>query len=533
MSRGVSDKITFKPYNQNEQWLLPPSLDELVPENHFVRIVSKTVDELRIEKVFAKYTKGGGASRYNPVMLLKILIYCYMTGTYSSRQIAKQCRENVNMMWLTGFQKPDFRTINKFRSEKLKDSIEEIFVATVKLLNKKGYVSLEKYFVDGTKIESAANKYTFVWKKAVEKNEKKLDEKIRIFLNDVDEITRKENQVYGDKDFAETGDNVPVTSEDIKAAAAEINKKLEEINGLEDEESKDAKKKLNKAKRQIEKDFLPRKLKYEKANATFNGRNSYSKTDEDATFMRMKEDHMLNGQLKPGYNIQVGTENNFVTGYDVFPNPTDTRTLKPHLENVMKRLEYRFKTVIADAGYGSEENYDYLEEKKIIGAVKYTSYEKETKRSFKKKIFNFENWNYDAEQKEYTCPCGNPVPYKKTVTKRNKSGFVQTYEVYQCDNCEGCPYRELCTKSEYGRTVQRNEHWLKQKAKVKKLLSTDEYKKLMKERSIECETVFGQIKWNQNFRRFHLRGKEKVGTEWGLLMLGYNFKQIARLTIKG
>ena len=161
MSRGVSDKITYKPYNQGEQWLLPPSLEELVPQNHFVRIVSKTVDELEIEKVFARNTKGGGASRYNPVMLLKVLIYCYMTGTYSSRQIAKQCRENVNVMWLTGFQKPDFRTVNTFRSEKLKDSIEEIFVSTVKLLNMKGYVSLEKYFVDGTKIESAANKYTF------------------------------------------------------------------------------------------------------------------------------------------------------------------------------------------------------------------------------------------------------------------------------------------------------------------------------------------------------------------------------------
>lgn len=242
MSRGVSDKITFKPYNQGEQWLLPPSLDELVPENHFVRIVSKTVDELRIEDVFAKYTKGGGASRYNPVMLLKVLVYCYMTGTYSSRQIAKQCRENVNVMWLTGFQKPDFRTINKFRSEKLKNSIEEIFVAAVKLLNRKGYVSLEKYFVDGTKIESAANRYTFVWKKAVEKNEKRLDEKLRIFLNDVDEITHKENQVYGDKDFAETGTDDPVTSEDIKAAAEEINKKLAEINDLDDEESKDVKK---------------------------------------------------------------------------------------------------------------------------------------------------------------------------------------------------------------------------------------------------------------------------------------------------
>ena len=152
MSRGVSDKITYKPYNQGGQWLLPPSLDELVPQNHFVRIVSKTVDELEIEEAFARNTKGGGASRYNPVMLLKVLIYCYMTGTYSSRQIAKQCRENVNVMWLTGFQKPDFRTINTFRSEKLKDSIEEIFVSTVRLLNRKGYVSLEKYFVDGTKI---------------------------------------------------------------------------------------------------------------------------------------------------------------------------------------------------------------------------------------------------------------------------------------------------------------------------------------------------------------------------------------------
>ncbi|WP_414617080.1 transposase [Treponema sp.] len=158
--------------------------------------------------------------------------------------------------------------------------------------------------------------------------------------------------------------------------------------------------------------------------------------------MRMKEDHMLNGQLKPGYNIQVGTENNFVNG--------------------------------------SEENYDYLEKKEFTGIVKYTTYEKETKRSFKKKTFNTENWKYDAEQKEYTCPCGNPVPYRKTVTKKNKSGYLQTYEVYQCENCEGCPFRELCTKSEYGRVIQRNGHWLEQKAKVKELLSSEEYKTLMK-----------------------------------------------------
>ena len=124
----------------------------------------------------------------------------------------------------------------------------------------------------------------------------------------------------------------------------------------------------------------------------------------------------------------------------------------------------------------------------------------------------------------------NPVMlYRKTVTKKNKSGYLQTYEVYQCENCEGCPFRELCTKSEYGRVIQRNGHWLEQKAKVKDLLSSEEYKTLMKKRSTECETVFGQTKGNLGFRRFHLRGKEKVGIEWGLLMLGYDFKQLIRL----
>ena len=162
------------------------------------------------------------------------------------------------------------------------------------------------------------------------------------------------------------------------------------------------------------------------------------------------------------------------------------RQTKTQLENVQKRLGCKFKFAIADAGYGSEENYDYLEKNEITGIVKYTTYEKETKRSFKKKTFNTEN-------------------------------------------CEGCPFRQLCTKSEYGRVIQRNGHWLEQKAKVKELLSSEEYKTLMKKRSTECETVFGQTKGNLGFRRFHLRGKEKVGTEWGLLMLGYDFKQLIRL----
>ena len=149
--------------------------------------------------------------------------------------------------------------------------------------------------------------------------------------------------------------------------------------------------------------------------------------------------------------------------------------------------------------------------------------------SFKKKTFNAENWKYDSELKEYTCPCGNPVPYKLTKKTKSHSEYEQTVEVYQCENCEGCPFRELCTKSEYGRMVQRNENWISQKRKVKELLEQEEYKELMKKRSTECETVFGQVKGNLKFRRFNLRGKEKVGIEWGLLMIGYDIKQIVRL----
>ena len=251
MSRGVSSKITFKRYDQSEQWLLPPSLEELVPENHLVRVVSATVDKIELKALFKAYSTGGGASRYHPQMLLKVLIYCYLTGTYSSRQIAKQCRENVNVMWLAANQKPDFRTINAFRGERLKRVIEEVFTATVKLLYEKGYVKLEKYFVDGTKIESAANKYTFVWKGSVEKYEKKLDEKVRELIKEINTIAEQENEIYGDKDLEELGEGAEVTSKEIKEVAQKINNKLEALAENSEKKAKTVKKNWKKRRKNL------------------------------------------------------------------------------------------------------------------------------------------------------------------------------------------------------------------------------------------------------------------------------------------
>lgn len=172
-------------------------------------------------------------------------------------------------------------------------------------------------------------------------------------------------------------------------------------------------------------------------------RNSYSKTDPDATFMRMKEDHMLNGQLKPGYNVQIGTENGFVLGYDIFPNPTDTKTLKPHLENMKQRFGMMPQRVIADAGYGSNDNLAYLEELNIEALVKYNTFHKEATRAWKKNPFRTENWPYDPEHDRYTCPEGRNLEFVKLSHNRTEAGYQQTLKIYSCVSCADCPKKRI------------------------------------------------------------------------------------------
>jgi len=524
MSRGKSDKITYKPYEQNQPYLIPPSADELIPQDHLVRLVSEVIDEMGLERLLRKYQVGGGASRYHPVMMTKLFVYGYLTKVCSSRMLAKAARENVMFMWLSGNQRPDFRTLNDFRGKLLKDVMEEIFVTAVKMLKAKGYIKLENYFLDGTKVESASGRYTYVWKKSVEKHDKQLDEKLRAYIRMADQVWKDENDEYGDRDLEELGGKEKYTSADVKELAGILRERLE---GLQADEGK---KKLKKGLRTIEKDLLPRKKRYEKAKRIFGQRNSYSKTDKDATFMRMKEDHMGKGQSKPGYNVQIGTENGFVVGYDLFPNPNDTKTLKPHLRRQAKRLGVKPKVVISDAGYGSEENYVYLENKRIVAVVKYGSYRKEKSRKWKEDIFNSDNWEYNKKEKYYICPNGRKLSLReRNKEKTTHSGYLIKADRYECESCKYCRLRSRCTKAKGNRVIERNKRWVRLKHKAKRILEDERYVELKKQRSVEVETVFGQIKGNQGYRRFLLRGMAKVSTEWGLLALGYNLKQIYRV----
>lgn len=304
-------KLAIKAENQKQSLLFPPCLDELIPATHVVRVVNDVIERLDISCLMESY-KGGGNSCYPPKMMLKLLVYSYLNNVYSSRKREQQVRENINYMWLCGMSRPDFRTINYFRGKRLKDKFESIFIQVVELLHEEGFLTLDVQYIDGTKIESAANKYTFVWRKSTEKYDMRLKVKTSALLERIEQSYGLESQ--------ENPAGESVTVEQFRERVENIRQKLaKEKLSKEDE----------KALREIERDKLPKMDKYARDLAIMEDRNSYSKTDHDATFMRLKEDAMLNGQLKPGYNIQISTENQFITNYAIYQRPADTLEAHP------------------------------------------------------------------------------------------------------------------------------------------------------------------------------------------------------------
>jgi len=512
----MNKKVVFKYYNMS-QLKLPVDVEIMIPDNHLVKIVSAAIEKMNIKPLEKKY-KGGGTSSYHPKMMLKVIVYAYSQRIYSSRQIAKGLRENIHFMWLSGNSKPDFRTINRFRSSVMKDIIDEIFTSVVELLIEAGLVKLENYFLDGTKIEANANKYSFVWKKSIEKNKAKLQEKIKDLIRHIDEVNEEENRKYGDKDLEELGEEGSIDSDRLDRLAQELDEKL----------SKNPKdKKIKKAVNIIKKDYQPRLKKYEEQQEILGERNSYSKTDKDAIFMRMKEDHMKNGQLKPGYNIQVGTEGQFIVGFSLHQEAGDTGCLIPHLKKLEENIGQLPENIVTDAGYGSEENYEYLEEKELGTYVKYNMFHQEQKESFKTQLFRVENLPYDEEKDEFTCPNGKKLQYKETKPYKTKNGYQTERRHYECEDCSGCLLKEKCTKAKGNRDIQVSFRLNELKQKAIENLCSEKGIELRKKRCIEVESVFGHIKNNRWFRRFLLRGIEKVKTEWGLLSIAHNMKKLA------
>ena len=503
-------KLAIKSDNRKQNLLLPPSLDELVPENHMVRVVDAVIDRLDISDILSTY-RGGGNSAFNPKMMLKVLVFAYLSNVYSSRRIEELLKRDIYFMWLAGMKRPDFRTINYYRGKRLKEGFDAVFTQVVRLLHEEGFVSLKVQYIDGTKIESVANKYTFVWRGSVEKYDARLKAKTEALLRQIEQNHAIENQEN------------PVPEE---LTAEEVAKRVERIKEKVDADNLG--KEERKALKQIETDSVPRMNRYREQLETMGSRNSYSKTDPDATFMRMKEDAMLNGQLKPGYNVQISTENQFITNFGIYQRPTDTLTMISYLESFKARYGMQSEEIVADSGYGSEENYEYMFSNGMTPYVKYNMFHVEQRRGYRNNPFRVSNLFYNPDDDFYVCPMGQKLKFIRQEKRYTASGYQQTVSVYRASRCEGCPLRGQCHKSKRDRQIEVNHTLDDYKARARELLTSEQGIKHRSNRPIEPEAVFGQIKECGRFRRLRLKGLTGAKIDFGLKALAHNLRKLAQ-----
>ena len=502
-------KLAIKSDNRKQNLLLPPSLDELVPQNHMVRVVDAVIDRLDISAILSSY-RGGGNSAFNPRMMLKVLVFAYLSNVYSSRRIEELLCRDIYFMWLSGMKRPDFRTINYYRGKRLRNGLEEVFTQVVQLLHEEGFVSLKVQYIDGTKIESAANKYTFVWKGSVQKYDARLKAKTEALLAQIEHnhaIESEENPIQQE-----------LTVEEVTQRVERIKEKVDESKLTKEE---------RKAIKQIENDAIPRMNRYQNQLATMGERNSYSKTDPDATFMRMKEDAMLNGQLKPGYNVQISTENQFITNFGIYQRPGDTLTMIEYLDSFKVRYGLQSEQIVADSGYGSEENYEYMFMNGMAPYVKYNMFHTEQRRKYRNNAFRVSNLFYNDREDFYVCPMGQKMRFIRQEKRYTASGYEQTLSIYRARRCEGCPLRGQCHKSKKNRQIEVNHTLDDYKARARELLTSEQGLVHRSNRPIEPEAVFGQIKENGKFRRLRLKGMTGAKIEFGLKAIAHNLRKLA------
>ena len=518
----MPENLHFRSYDPDQTLLFPQRIDRDIPKDDPVRILKSVIESLDLSG-FKKLYHERGRSPYHPKMMLMVIVYSYMNHVYSCRKIEKLLYRDIYYIWLSGYQKPDFATINRFRN-RVKNEIGHIFTLLVLILVEKGFVTLEVEYLDGTKIESKANKYTFVWRKSVERNREKLLEKIRVLLQQINE------QMAQDK--AADVDTLELTPQTL----CEISKEFKEALGSSPEaktkEEKAAQRGKNKMFKELER-HGEKLAEYNSRLEQMEGRNSISKTDPSATFMRMKEDAMCNGQTKPGYNLQISSENQFITDFALFPNPTDTLTFIPFLGSFPGRYGRFPKRVVADSGYGSEENYRFMDEAGIEGFVKYNRFHLEHRPRYKPDTFHPDSLYYNEEGDYYICPMGQRMSRTGTVQTRTEGGYISESACYRAIRCKGCPLRCLCYKAKANqRTIRVNHRLNAYKRKACELLTSEEGIKERGRRCIEPEAVFGQMKSNMAYRRFRHMGKDKVVMDFTFFAIAFNIKKLCSMMRK-
>lgn len=519
------NKLTQKNYTtfgSVYQISLPLNIEYIIPQDDSVRLLGQVVEEMNLKEIYQSYSRCRN-NQATPKQMLKIVLYGYMNRLYSSRKIETACKRDINFMYLLeGAHCPDHATIARFRSLHFAPVAKNIMAQMTHILEDNAEISLENIFIDGTKLESAANKYTFVWKKAVTKNQKKLLDKIAVLFQEVEQLFDIK-PVYGNR----------IRQHDLKKLRRKL-KRIQTEEGILFVHGIGKRKSMLQKKLEQLDEYRNRLKKYNKYLHIAGERNSFSKTDPDATFMRMKEDAMKNGQLKPAYNIQFGVDSEYVVWITAGPQPTDTTTLIPFLESLKQTIGHIYPKVVADSGYESEENYSYLEKNEQSAYIKPSNYEQSKTRKYQADIGKRENMNYDAETDTYSCSNNRKLVNTGVRKAKSTTGYVSEKTCYTCADCKGCSLKSKCIKGNNSKLPleERSKHFevskLFQQKREESLerIQTEAGNLLRMNRSIQSEGAFGEIKADMEFRRFLCRGTQNVLAESILLGLAHNVNKL-------
>ena len=502
-------------YSNPKQGFLPVFLSDCLDLLDPVFTFDRFMEGIELQKYLKKIPKHKmGRLRYNPVNMLKTVLFGFMDSGYCSlRDLEDKCKVNLRFMYLMDRETPSYRTFGYFINEILSDSVEEIFADINRAIFEEEHVDLQHIYIDGSKFEANANKYSWVWKKATEKSRYRLYKKITELIEIINE------------ELAWSGREISTNTEYVPAYLDEIAEQYAMLWQL-DEKTFVRGKGKHKSNQQRHYEWLRQyadKLReyVEKIDICGPDRNSYSKTDHSATFMRIKTDYMGNDQLLPAYNVQIAVADEYIAMVDVNHYRSDMDCFIPLMERFNKTYGLYPKYPVADAGYGSFNNYLYCEQKGMEKYMKFAMFKKETEdKNYRENPFRAENFPIDKEGL-MRCPNGKAfiLQYRQHV-KGNAYGRQE--EIYRCEDCSGCPYAEKCKKTEGNRTVRINQELTAMHREVIQNLESIHGALLRMNRSIQAEGTFGIIKHDRWYKRIVRKGIDSVRLEVLLVSIGHN-----------
>ena len=507
-------KPTQRYYNPKQGFLpafLSDCLDLLDPVFTFDRFMEGIDLQKYLRKVPRHKT---GRLRYNPVNMLKTVLFGFMTSGYCSlRELEDNCKVNLRFMYLMDREKPSYRTFGYFINEILSESVEEIFADINRAIFEEEHVDLQHIYIDGSKFEANANKYSWVWKKATEKSRYRLYKKITELIKVINE------------ELAWSGTKISTGTEYVPEYLDEIAEKYADLYQIDEKTfvyGKGKHKTVQQRQYELLRQYEAKLREYiEKIEICGPDRNSYSKTDHSATFMRVKTDYMGNDQLLPAYNVQLAVADEYIAMVDVSHYRSDMDCFIPLMEHFHDVYGFYPKYPVADAGYGSYNNYLYCEQKGMEKYMKFTMFKKETEdKNYRENPFRAENFPID-EEGTMRCPNGKAFifQYRKHV-KGNAYGRQE--EVYRCEDCFGCPFAEQCKKAEGNRTVRINQELTAMHKEVINNLESIQGALLRMNRSIQAEGTFGILKQDRWYKRIVRKGINSVRLEVLLVSIGHN-----------